>query len=462
MKQKMADSNFQQRLIQEFEYINFPEESWVEPSQNQFDVVVIGAGMAGLAVAFAIKRLGISKIKLFDKSPKGYEGPWVTYARMPTLRSGKELVGPALDFPLLTFKAWYEAQFGLDKWNELGKIPTQLWMEYLRWFREVLGLSIENGRTLKTIQPTKIGLSLIVDNDQISTKKVILATGRAGFGGSKTPTFMNKLPQECYGNANDQIDFSLLRNKRVGVLGGGASGFDAAAAALEAGCSHVDIILRRQQIPYVNKAASLVYSGFFEGYYDLNDEKRWKLMEVCYRKGVPPPYEAVERIINNPKFSIVRSAQIKEAKWISPLVYIETSLGSLSYDYIIMATGFEIDISKQPELNSFSDQIQLWSDRKSIQGLPGPDWFYRSPYLGPHFQFLEKNPGEAPYLKDIYCFNYAATLSQGLLSGDIPGIGVGATRLARGIASDFFGEGWADYLRRLEDFQEPELSPKLR
>lgn len=456
------DCNFKNQLAREFEYINFPEQPWVKPSQNQFDVVVIGAGMAGLAAAFALKRLGHSNIKIFDKSPIGYEGPWVTSARMPTLRSEKDLVGPALDFPLLTFQAWYVANFSQDQWNQLGKIPTALWMDYLRWFREILSLDIENGRALKSIQPTKQGLNLIIDDEEISTKKIVLATGRDGFGGSKFPHFIDKLPRECYAEANNQIDFSLLRDKRVGIIGGGASGFDAAAAALEEGALHVDIILRRQELPYVNKAASLTYSGFFEGYYNLSDEKRWKLMELCTRKGIPPPYESVERIINHPKFSFVRSVQIQDAKWISSKVCLETSAGAVTYDYLIFATGFDIDISKQPELESFADKIQLWSDRKSILHLQGPDRFYQSPYLGPHFQFLEKTPGEAPYLKDIYCFNYAATLSHGLVSGDIPGISVGAMRLARGITSDFFGEDWVDYYRRLEEFQDPELSPNLR
>lgn len=458
----MHDPHFKDRLTREFDYINYPPESWVTPSPNQFDVVVIGAGMAGLAVAFALKRLGISKIGIFDQSTTGYEGPWLTYARMPTLRSGKELVGPALDFPLLTFRAWYEAHFGPDQWKQLGKIPTHQWMDYLRWLREILELPIENGKALTHIQPQKQGLRLTVDNEEISTTKIVLATGRAGFGGIKIPSFVSNLPRDCYAHTNDPIDCASLRKKRVGVVGGGASGFDAAAAALEAGAQHVDIILRRGEVPYVNKAASLTYPGFSEGYYDLEDEKRWKLMEVCYRDGVPPPHESVERIINHPNFAFVRNAPIESVKWILPEVHVQTGNGHLIYDYLILATGFEIDAKKQPELNLFVDQIQLWADRQTLNNISGPDWFYRSPYLGPHFQFLEKNPGNASYLKDIYCFNYAATLSHGLLSGDIPGIGVGASRLARGIASDLFGERWHDYFQGLVNFQTPELAPELR
>lgn len=458
----MPDPLFEYRLTREFEYANFPKETWVFPSPNQFDVVVIGAGMAGLAAAFALKRMGISKIGIFDQSSSGYEGPWATYARMPTLRSGKDLVGPALGFPLITFRAWYESNFGVEKWNQLGKIPTLQWMEYLRWFRQILELPIKNGKKLKFIQPYSQGLSLTLDNEIITTTKLVLATGRAGFGGSKIPTFVSHLSRKYYSFANDQIDILALKGKKIGVVGGGASGFDAAAAALDAGALHVDIILRRKELPYVNKAASITYPGFSEGYYHLSDEKRWKLMEVCYRDGSPPPHEAVERIIGHPNLAFLRDIHIKNVQENSQSLVLETTKGKLVYDYLIVASGFEIDGRKQPELSFFIDQIQLWKDREAIKNLPGPNWFYRSPYLGPHFQFLEKKPGDAPYLKDIYCFNYAATLSHGLLSGDIPGISVGADRLARGIASDLFTEEWKHYYQRLEDYQTLELLPELR
>ena len=49
------------------------------------------------------------------------EGPWVTYARMNTLRSPKQLTGPALRFPALTFRAWYEAQFGREQWDAASR-----------------------------------------------------------------------------------------------------------------------------------------------------------------------------------------------------------------------------------------------------------------------------------------------------------------------------------------------------
>src|SRR3954447_5498046 len=68
-----------------------PAKDWLEPQVHHqhgpvLDVVVIGAGMAGLAAAFALKCLAVRSLKVFDRAPDGFEGPWVTTARMETLR----------------------------------------------------------------------------------------------------------------------------------------------------------------------------------------------------------------------------------------------------------------------------------------------------------------------------------------------------------------------------------------
>ena len=117
-----------------------PAKDWLEPRTHPecgavLDVAVIGAGMSGLAAAFALKCLAIRSLRMFDRSPEGFEGPWATYARMETLRSPPELSGPAFGLSNLTFRAWFEAQFGHAAWTEVYRIPRLQWMDYLRWYR---------------------------------------------------------------------------------------------------------------------------------------------------------------------------------------------------------------------------------------------------------------------------------------------------------------------------------------
>jgi len=43
-------------------------------------------------------RSQVTNILVLDKSDKGHEGPWLTYARMHTLRSPKHFTAPILIF----------------------------------------------------------------------------------------------------------------------------------------------------------------------------------------------------------------------------------------------------------------------------------------------------------------------------------------------------------------------------
>ena len=136
-------------LRQQLDDLTLPAAPWVEPrtvdGQAVLDVLIVGAGMCGLSASAALRFLGIDRQRIVDRAPQGQEGPWVTYARMETLRSPKSLTGPALDIPALTFRAWHRARFGEAAWAAVDKIPRTMWMDYLRWYRHALDIPVENG-----------------------------------------------------------------------------------------------------------------------------------------------------------------------------------------------------------------------------------------------------------------------------------------------------------------------------
>ncbi|WP_016833695.1 FAD/NAD(P)-binding protein, partial [Herbaspirillum lusitanum] len=149
------------RLRQDLAWLELPAKSWVPQktvdNQPVLDVAVIGGGQAGMAAAVSLLHLGVNAV-IYDQSPAGFEGPWATTARMETLRSPKKLTGPALGFAALTFRAWFEAQFGLDAWEALDKIPRLQWMDYLRWYRKVMALDVRNDHRMELIRPRADGL----------------------------------------------------------------------------------------------------------------------------------------------------------------------------------------------------------------------------------------------------------------------------------------------------------------
>ncbi|MCX7372577.1 MAG: FAD-dependent oxidoreductase, partial [Alphaproteobacteria bacterium] len=106
----------------DMDMLNLPAKDWVPRRAGVIDVIVIGAGMNGIAAAGALIFKGIRNIAVLEESAPGQEGPWVTTARMDTLRSPKALPGPCFGIPSLTFRAWYEASFGAEAWQALYKI----------------------------------------------------------------------------------------------------------------------------------------------------------------------------------------------------------------------------------------------------------------------------------------------------------------------------------------------------
>jgi cation diffusion facilitator CzcD-associated flavoprotein CzcO len=80
-----------------------------------------------------------------------------------------------------------------------------------------------------------------------------------------------------------------------------------------------------------------------------------------------------------------------------------------------------------------------------------------APDLGPSFEFREKVAGSCPILSHIHCFNDAAMLTHGKVSGDIPAVSAGADRLARGIAASLFAEDVEAHFVNLVAYDIPEL-----
>src|SRR5690349_19317997 len=99
------------QVARDLELLALPPARWAAEltgpaGEKVLDVLVVGAGMYGIAAAAALAFKGLRNILMVDRAPAGQEGPWVTWARMETLRSPKHLPGVSLGIPSLTFRAW--------------------------------------------------------------------------------------------------------------------------------------------------------------------------------------------------------------------------------------------------------------------------------------------------------------------------------------------------------------------
>src|SRR5882672_5455395 len=146
---RMTEAALSRQVAAELELFTYPVQDWVRPLRGPgaapvHNVVIIGGGQAGLAIAFGLMRERISGVVVLDENPDGLEGPWITYARMITLRTLKFLTGPDLGMPSLTFRRWHAACHGDDAWARLVRIDKADWMRYLVWFRRTLNIPVRN------------------------------------------------------------------------------------------------------------------------------------------------------------------------------------------------------------------------------------------------------------------------------------------------------------------------------
>jgi cation diffusion facilitator CzcD-associated flavoprotein CzcO len=453
------------RLADELEFLQLPAARWTpartHDGQPVLDVAVIGAGMTGLAVAAALTHRGVP-VMVFDEAPEGFEGPWATTARMETLRSPKQLAGPALGIPSLTFRAWFEAQFGRDAWEALDKIPRLQWMDYLRWYRRVLSLPVKNGHRVSELQPRADGLvELTVEAEgrpqRIWARHVVLATGRAGLGGPALPPYAEGLPRTRWAHSSDDNDYAALRGLRVGVVGAGASAMDSAATALEVGAAHVHLLVRRRDLPRINKGKGAGNPGFVAGYARLPDDWKWRIRHYINVQQVPPPRNSTQRVARFPNAHFHLGVTIDRIEERDGALRVQTSAGPLALDFIIFATGFKVDWRQRPMLRRIAACIRLWKDRHTPPPEQIDDELAESPDLGPAFEFQPRDGAHCPGLDRVHVLAYPATLSLGVITGDIPAISEGALQLADALAGLLYAEDVEHHYARMEAYAEPEI-----
>ncbi len=456
-----------QRVARDMEIMGLPATNWPAavsgPDGRQMaDVLVVGAGVFGLAAAGALAVKGIRNVVLLDRAERGQEGIWTTTARMKTLRSRKDLPGLAFGIPSLAFRAWYEARKGEAAWEALGKIPNEDWQEYLVWIQSMIALDVRNGVEVACVRPGGGLLEVDTNQGSLYARRVVLATGRARPEALAIPGCVDRaLWPDLAAHSGEAIDMAALSGRRVAVIGGAASAWDNAAAAVEHGAESVDLYIRRPALPQVNKWVPFFSPGLFHGWPGFPPETRWELMRYMLRDWPPPPpRESVLRALAHATLSVHLGSPVLSARRKGGGVEVEiggTSPRRCAADFLVVATGFGLALSSQPELAELQGRVATWGDvlapppGQEDAELAGAAW------LGAGFELVPRPAEECPDAARVHVFNHAAFASMGGLASEIPAIGVGAERLSSRIAEALACEDAAHLRTMLDGHQRQDL-----
>jgi FAD-dependent urate hydroxylase len=428
--------------------IAHPETAWLTPrlgpdGRPALDVLVVGAGQSGLATAFGLMRSQVTNILVLDRSDEGREGPWLSYARMPTLRSPKHFTGPDLDVPSLTYQSWHEARFGEQDWRTLDLIPRELWAEYLLWFRRVVGVPVRNGCEVIEVVPAAGGLLAVqvrsaAGLETVFARKIVLATGQEGMGDWTIPEALRDLPSSLCVHAAQPIDFARLHGKKVAVIGAGASAFDNAATALEQGAAEVHLFCRRAEVQLIQPYRWLTFRGFLRHLCDLDDAWRWRFMRAVLEMREGFPQATYDRCARHANFRLLEGAPIEAATATDRTVVLRTPAGAFPADFVICGTGIDMNFAGRRELQNCSANIATWADRYRPPTDEQSPRLGRYPYLADDYGLIERVAGATPWIGDIHVFAIASTMSFGASGSSINAMTTAVPKLVYGLTRGLF------------------------
>lgn len=457
-----------EQVTRDLSYLAFGGADWTLPRESAeshvYDVVIVGGGQSGLGAAFGLLRERISNILIIDENPEGQEGPWETYARMVTLRTPKHLTSIDLGIPSLTFRAWWEARFGSESWETLGKIPRGEWMSYLRWYRKVLNLPVINEVKLALVEPAAEGIHRLhiggpgAPGAYLLARKVVLATGIQGGGEWHVPPMIaDALPRRLYAHTSETIDFAALKGKRIGILGGGASAFDNANHALSEGAAEAHVFVRREKLPSVNPIRQMEVSGMIERFHTLSDAEKYTVISHFFKTNQPPTNDTFERAASWPGFALHLGSPWQSVEEDDAGVLVTTPKGRFTFDYVIVSTGLLSDPALRPELRLIGPYIARWSDYYTPPAGEENLLLDMHPYLTSGFAVKGRDEEGEKRLHGVFIFNYSALASNGLSASAISGTRNAIPKLVAGVADQLFLDDKEQILKNFLDYSEEEF-----
>jgi cation diffusion facilitator CzcD-associated flavoprotein CzcO len=323
----------------------------------------------------------------------------------------------------------------------------------------VVGVPVRNGCELLEVAPALGGMLAATVNsaDRVETlyaRKIVLATGQEAMGNWTIPEPLRHLPSSLLASAADNIEFEPLHGKQVAVIGAGATAFDNAATALEAGAAGVHLLCRRAEIQLIQPYRWLTFGGFLRHFSDLDDAWRWRFMRAILEMREGFPQATYDRCARHANFHLHEGAPIEAAREAGRGVELQTPIGAFSADFLICATGIDMNFAGRPELQNCATNIAVWADRYQPPADERSPRLGRFPYLADDYALVERIAGETPWIADIHVFAIASTMSFGPSGSSINAMTTAVPKLVHGLTRGLFR---ADIERHWASFRAYDL-----
>jgi thioredoxin reductase/Pyruvate/2-oxoacid:ferredoxin oxidoreductase delta subunit len=254
-------------------------------SGKELDVMIVGAGPAGIAATLAARERGLRYMTVEQDSLGG------TVAHFPR---GKIVMTAPVTLPLV----------GKMQFREVSK---EALLEFWNDVIDRSGIEISFRERVESIQPHGSGFSVTTNRGEYHTASVLLAIGRRG-----TPRKLGVPGEDSSKVVYRLIDSAQYSRHRVLVVGGGDSALEAAASIADEADTHVSISYRsgsfsrakeknRKRISELNAAGKLDIllssnvKAIHERHVDIEQEGRLISLDndaviICAGGVLPTPF----------------------------------------------------------------------------------------------------------------------------------------------------------------------------
>jgi cation diffusion facilitator CzcD-associated flavoprotein CzcO len=380
---------------------------------DECEVAVIGAGPYGLAMAAHLKAAGLGT-RTFgdpmsswrDSMPKGMKllSPW----------NATHIADPAKRFSLDRF--WH--QHALERQEQ---IALEQFVGYGEWFAQQTVPDLDDRKVLR-IEDTGRGFCFVLeDGEPLRARRIVVAMGLTNQQAIPTP--FEGSPEALVSHASSHARLDKWRGKRVAVVGRGQRACESAALLREAG-SDVELICRGDVLwreppndgsaherEWLVRLRQALAAPSAVGPFPLS----WlnELPGVAHRVTgrVLPRINAhslrpAAAWWLKPRFNGVRlqaGRRILGVMTLGNQVGVELDTGLRVYDHVLLATGYDIDISKLRILAPDLLERIVCTDGSPVLGAG-----FESSVPGLHFVGASAAASFGPLMRFIAGARYAA------------------------------------------------------
>jgi cation diffusion facilitator CzcD-associated flavoprotein CzcO len=344
-------------------------------AERKTDLLIVGAGPFGLAMAAYAKHLGIEHL-VVGKSM----GFWK--ANMPKgmyLRS-------ACDWHLDPLNVDTIEKFvgtkGLST-KDVEPLSLEFYLSYARWFQEQKRILVLPAlvRKLDWNESEPFRFRAVLDNGQnVAAKFVVLAVGFQYF--KNLPSDLVKLlPEDRYSHTCDLVDFPEMAGKRCLIIGGRQSAFEWTALMNEAGAAKIHLCYRHHSPAFAAADWSWINPlmdateenpGWFRS---LTQQQKDEINRRLWAEGRLKVEPWLKARISNGRVKLWPQTRVAKCCELSngDLAVSMDNGQKITVDRIILATGYKVEFTQVPFLQG----------SKILGGLNIQDGF---PELDEHFQ----------------------------------------------------------------------------